>query len=120
MQTLDPPRARGRGVALRVLLVAALPLAFLGLVSRANEYRSWGGGGVDCDGPSLLVFAWPAAVVYALGALVFIRRCIRRFRVGPALAAVLCLLLVAGLAANIRAAHRELNDPDHRLVCEGP
>lgn len=119
MQTLVHPRVRRRGVALWVLLAAALPLAFLGLVSHANEYRSWGGSGVDCDGPALLMFAWPAAVVYTFGALVFIRRAIRRFRVGPALAAVLCVLLVVGLAANIRAAHRELNDPGYRLVCEG-
>jgi hypothetical protein len=118
MTTRLHPPARRRGVALRVLLAAGLPLAVLGLVSRANEYESWGGSGVDCDGPFLLVFAWPAAVVYAVGALVFVRRSIRRFRWGSAVAALACVLLAAGLAANIRAAYRELNGPDHRLVCE--
>ena len=113
-----PAKTRWPNVALWLMLAAALPFAFIALVSHANEYASWGGGGVDCDGPYLLVYAWPAAVVYALGAIVFIRRAIRRFRWGAAVAALLCVLLVAGLAAQIRAASRELNDPDHRLVCE--
>lgn len=95
-----------------------LPVAFLGLALLPNEYESWGGSGVDCDGPFLLVFAVPAAVVYALLTLVFGIRTVRRRDWVPGLGALFCVLLAVGLWGNIREARAELADPDHRLVCD--
>lgn len=111
------PSDRARSVALWGTLALFLPLAFVGLVLSANEYRAWGGSGVDCDGPMLLGAAVPAAVVYTLGALVLARRAHGRRSWGAGLAAVLCVAIVALLGLNIRSALRELNDPAHREVC---
>jgi hypothetical protein len=102
----------------RAVFVLFLPVAFLGLLLLPNEYRSWGGSGVDCDGPFLLTFAVPAAIVYALLGLVFMRRALVLRSWVSAVAVVFCALLVAGLWGNIREARVELADPDHRLVCE--
>jgi hypothetical protein len=109
---------RWRQAAPWAALVLFLPVAVLGLTLLPNEYESWGGSGVDCDGPYLLVFAGPAAVVYALLTLVFGVRAVRRRDWAPGLGALLSALLVAGLWGNIREARAELADPDHRLVCE--
>jgi hypothetical protein len=123
---VDPGAAgrRRRGAAaLRraapwMLLALFLPVAMLGLVILPNEYERWGGGGVDCDGPMLLVFAIPAAVACSLLALVFIRRAVRRRSWVPALAALVCAVLVPPLVANIHAARAEQTDPDYQQVCE--
>lgn len=111
-------RLRWRQAAPWAVFVLFLPVAFGGLLLLPNEYESWGGSGVDCDGPFLLVFAVPAAVVYALLTLVFGVRSVRRRDWVPGLGALLSVLLVAGLWGNLREARAELADPDHRLVCE--
>jgi hypothetical protein len=100
------------------VFVLFLPVAFLGLVLLPNEYRSWGGSGVDCDGPFLRVFAIPAAIVYALLGSIFIARALMLRSWAAGVAVVFCGLLVAGLCNNIRKAQAELEDPDHRQVCE--
>lgn len=112
-------RGQWRERAPWVFFVLFLPVAFMGLILLPNEYRSWGGSGVDCDGPFLLVFAIPAAIVYAFLGLVFTGRMLmlRSWIAGVAL--VCCGLLVAGLWGNIRQAHAELEDPGHRQVCGG-
>jgi len=116
-----PPAGRGRWRkrAPWIVLVLFLPVAFLGLVTHANEYKSWGGGGVDCDGPFLLVLAEPAAIVYAILAVIFIRRALVRRSWMSGVAVVFCAALVAGLLGNIREARAELKDPGYREVCEG-
>ncbi len=114
---MNDRRRRWLNVLFWALLVGTLPLAFLVLISLPNEYRSWGGSGVDCDGPAVAVLGYPVAVVYSFGALVFIRRALRRFRWGPAVAAVLCLALVWGQVAKIREAEREVRDPGYQEVC---
>jgi hypothetical protein len=114
-----PRRFHWRAAAPWIAFVLFLPLAFLGLISQANEYGSWGAGGVDCDGPLLLMFAVPAAIAYALLALVFTRRAVMLRSWVSALAVVCCALLVAGLGSNIRSAQAELEDPGYREVCEG-
>jgi hypothetical protein len=108
---------RWRSVALWTVLLLGLPLAFLGLVVPANKYESWGGSGVDCDGPALLMFAIPAAVVYALGALVFIRRAVRRRWTGDVLMAVACIALVVALVNNIGNARREQGESSYQETC---
>lgn len=113
-----PGRNRWRGAAPWLALALGLPLAVMGLALQANEYRSWGGSGVDCNGPFLLVFAVPAAIVYAFLALVFLGRVLVLRSWTAALAAAFSVLLVAGLWENIRQARAELSDPDHQLVCE--
>lgn len=114
-----PRRFRWRRAAPWIAFVLFLPVALLGLMLRANEHRAWGGSGVDCDGPLLLVFAIPAAIAYAFLALVFTRRAVALRSWASGAAVVLCGLLVAGLGSNIRAAQAELEDPGHRQVCGG-
>jgi hypothetical protein len=36
-------------------LVVGLPIVVLGQLP-ANGYKAWGGGGIDCDGPGLVLF----------------------------------------------------------------
>jgi hypothetical protein len=100
------------------VLILFLPLAFMGVVALPNERTSWGGGGVDCDGPAAIVMAaWPSAIVYGVAALVFTRRALRRRSWGGGVGALLCLLLVAALARNIVAANREAATPSYREIC---
>jgi hypothetical protein len=107
-----------RGVVFWGVLILSLPLAFLGVVGMANEYASWGGGGVDCDGPAAIWFsALPAVVVYGLAALVFIRRAFRRRGWGAGVGALACLLLVLALANNLGNAYREASQPYYSEVC---
>lgn len=113
-----PGPAPLRGMVPWGVLALFLPPAFMGIVALPNEYRSWGGSGVDCDGPLLVTWAVPAAVVHAVDALVFISRVFRHRSPGAGVAAAACLLLVAGLVANVGAARRETKDPDYRLVCQ--
>ena len=94
-----------------------LPVALMGLLLLPNEYESWGGSGVDCDGPFLLVFAVPAAIAYALLGLLFTGRAVMLRDWTSGLAVLVCALLVAGLWTNIRKAQAELEDPGYRQVC---
>ena len=112
-----PRRFRRRPAAPWTVFALFLPVALLGLMLQANEYRAWGGSGVDCDGPFLLVFAIPAAIVYAVLALVFTRRAVMLRSWGSGVAVILCGVLAAGLWSNVRAARAELEDPGHRQVC---
>lgn len=100
------------------VLILFLPLAFVGLVALPNEYESWGGSGVDCDGPAAIALAaWPSVIVYGIAALVFIRRAFRRRSWTSGAAVVACALLLVGLAKNIRAADREAAEPSYREIC---
>lgn len=111
-------RISWRGILFWGVLVLFLPLAFVGLVALPNEYESWGGGGVDCDGPAaIMLAAWPTAIVYGLAGLVFILRAFRRRSWGAGVGALLCVLLVFGLTNNIRAAAREAAEPSYREIC---
>lgn len=103
-----------------IVFVLFLPAALFGLIIPANEYESWGGSGVDCDGPAAILFlAFPAAVAYALVAIALARRAIRLRGWIPGVAALFCVLLVALLARNIRAANAESADPVNQEVCAG-
>jgi|JI6StandDraft_1071083.scaffolds.fasta_scaffold367466_2 hypothetical protein len=98
-------------------MLLGLPLAALGLLLLPNEYESWGGAGVDCDGPSLLLFSVPAVALYLICAIAFIRRGLLN-RAWPSFAAaIVCVLLVGLLGANSIAAVKELQRPDHRASC---
>jgi hypothetical protein len=109
-----------RGVVFWGVLILFLPLAFLGVVVPANEYASWGGGGVDCDGPAGIWFsAVPAMIVYGLAALVFIHRAFRRRSWGAGMGALACLLLVLALANNLGNAYREAAQPYYSELCLG-
>jgi hypothetical protein len=111
-------RITWRGILFWGVLVLCLPLAFVGLFAAPNEYASWGGSGVDCDGPAGIVLAaWPSLIVYGLAALVLGLRASRRRSWAAGAGALLCLLLVAGLVRNIRAANREATAPGYRETC---
>lgn len=101
-----------------IVFVLFLPAALLGIALPANEYESWGGSGVDCDSPAAIVgLALVAGTAYALVAIVFIRRAIRRRGWVPGVAALFCVALLALLARNVRAANAEAADPNHQEVC---
>ncbi len=112
---------RWQNVVLWGALILSLPVALLGMLLPANEYASWGGSGVDCDGPAAVVIAaFTAIIVYGLAGLVFIRRTVRGRRWGAGLAAVACIALVAGLGNNWRNANREADTEHYRQVCVDP
>jgi hypothetical protein len=97
-----------------------VPAAFFGIVVPPNEYESWGGSGVDCDSPAVILgLGAPAAAAYVLIALVLARRALHRRAWVPGVGALACVLLVALLARNLRAATAETADPIHQEVC-GP
>jgi uncharacterized YccA/Bax inhibitor family protein len=97
------------------VLIAALPLALLGAVSVANEYRAMGVDALDCDGPiGVLIFAVPAILIYGTGAIMNARRFRRRRAL---VAACLCGLICVPLAINIAAAFKESRRPDVREGC---
>ncbi|WP_293798765.1 hypothetical protein [uncultured Bosea sp.] len=97
------------------VLIAALPLAMLGAVSEANEYRAMGVDALDCDGPlGVLLFSVPAILIYAAGGILNARRFRRR---RSAMVACLCGLICVPLTVNIGAALRESNRPDVRDGC---
>lgn len=100
-----------------VLLVLGLPLAAVGLLLLPNEYESWGGSGVDCDGPFLLVFALPALAIYLVCSFALLRRTVLAKSWMAAIAALFCLALVVALGANGFSAIKELQRPDHRASC---
>lgn len=112
---------RWQNVVLWGALILGLPFALLGIVLYPNEYASWGGGGVDCDGPvGVVAAAFVAILVYAPAGLVFLRRAVRGRRWGAGLAAAACIVLVAGLANNWRNANREAATEHYRQVCLDP
>lgn len=91
------------------VLVLALPIAFLGLMP-ANEYKAWGGGGIDCDGPGPVLFFGIAAIaVYLTGALLNGRHFRKPARL---LISAACVLVCLALVPNVVDAFREqrLND----------
>ena len=100
-----------------VLLVLGLPLAAFGLLLPPNEYESWGGSGVDCDGPFLLAFALPALAIYLVCSIALSRRTVLARSWPAAIAALFCLALVLALGANGLSAINELRRPDHRASC---
>jgi hypothetical protein len=85
-------------------LVVALPIAVLGLMP-ANEYKAWGGGGIDCDGPGLVVFFGVAAlVIYGAGAVLNGRHFGKPLRL---LVAGACVLVCLALIPNVADALKE-------------
>ncbi len=109
MTETSHPRRRIWAFLGYAILVAALPVAVMGLMP-ANEYKAWGGDGIDCDGPGLVFFfSGLGLAFYAAGALVNGRHFRRPVRLVVACA---CLLICAALAANLITAIREqrLND----------
>lgn len=112
---------RWQNVVLWGALILGVPFAFFGTVLHANEYASWGGSGVDCDGPAAIVTAAFAGIlVYGPAGIVFIRRAVRGRRWGAGLAAAACIALVAGLANNWANANREAGTEHYRQVCLDP
>ena len=99
---MDKRAARYLGCLGYGVLIAALPIAFLGAIALVNEYKSWGLNAADCDGPGIvLMFSVPAIVIYGIGAVVNGRR----FRNGRNLTvALLCLAICVGLSFKIAAA----------------
>nr|WP_298098004.1 hypothetical protein [uncultured Shinella sp.] len=82
-----------------------LPVAVLGLLATPNEYRAMGVDAIDCDGPiSVLIFAVPALVVYAIASMMFLRRF---RRLGSFFPGVICGLICVGLIWNIGNAAQE-------------
>lgn len=110
----DPPR---RGLALLgyAALILALPLALFGLTP-ANEYESWGGAGVDCDGPGTVLFFAPLGLlIYGAGALLNGRHYRQPFKL---VVAMICLGICLTLSANIYSAIREQRiNEQHRETC---
>ena len=84
-------------------------MAFLGLLP-ANEYKAWGGGGIDCDGPGpVLFFGAVAIAIYGAGVVLNGRHFTRPARLLIAGAcAFVCLALVPNVADAIR--EQRLND----------
>ena len=100
-----------------VLLVLGLPLAALGLLLLPNKYESWGGSGIDCDGPILLVFSLPALAIYLACAIALARRALLAKNLSAAVAALVCLTLIVALGENSFLAVKELRRPDHLASC---
>ena len=102
---LDPKR-RGLRLLGWGVLVLALPLALLAALMPANEYRATLGiDAVDCDGPfAIAMFAVPALLIYGAGVVLNGMRWRRRLN---AVAAVLCFLICALVAANLVRATAE-------------
>ena len=87
------------------LLLLALPVAIFGSVLPANEYKEWGIGALDCDGPiGVYVFAVPALVVYGAGLAINALRWRKRANL---VVAILCLLTCLFLITNLVRAARE-------------
>jgi hypothetical protein len=85
-------------------LVVALPVALMGLMP-ANEYKAWGGDGIDCDGPGLVFFfAGFGLILYGAGAFVNGRNLRKPIRLAVS---VICLLICVALAVNLLSAIRE-------------
>ncbi|KAF1056403.1 MAG: hypothetical protein GAK44_00251 [Pseudomonas delhiensis] len=101
-----------------ILLVLGLPLASMGILLDANEYRSWGGAGVDCDGPAVVaLFAVPALLIYVACTLAFLRHAISGKSWLAALACTASLMLSILLANNLHTAWVETQSADFLEVC---
>jgi len=99
---LDKDAARYLGCLGYAILVAALPLAFLGAIALVNEYTSSGLNAVDCDGPGIvLMFSVPAIIIYGVGGFVNGRRFRKRLNL---MVAMLCLVIWVGLSFKVAAA----------------
>ena len=99
---VDKGAARNLGCLGYAILLAALPLAFLGAIALVNEYKSSGLNAADCDGPgTVLMFSIPAVVIYGIGAVLNGRRFRNRRNM---IVALLCLALCAGLSFKVAAA----------------
>ena len=105
----EPPPRRRKWLGIAVL-IAALPIALLGIVTPANEYRAWGLDAVDCDGPlGVMLFAVPGLLIYGVGAVAYGSRYRSRLNlVVTGICLVLCLFLGANLMDAVKA--RGLND----------
>lgn len=108
---MEQPNRAGRHWAILgyAALVLALPLVFVGMMP-ANEYKAWGGAGIDCDGPGpVLLFGVAALAVYLVGAVLNGRHFRKPARL---LIAAICALICLVLAPNIVDAAREqrIND----------
>ncbi|WP_018425913.1 hypothetical protein [Hoeflea sp. 108] len=106
----EPNRVRRRWAVFGyAVLVAALPIAFLGLLP-ANEYKAWGGGGIDCDGPGpVLFFGAVAIAIYGAGVVLngrHFRRPARLLIAGAC--ALVCLAMVPNVADAVR--EQRIND----------
>ncbi|WP_107676508.1 hypothetical protein [Agrobacterium sp. LAD9] len=87
------------------VLIAVFPVAFIGIVGTANEYRAIGIDGIDCDGPaSVLLFAVPAMAEYGISGAIFFYRFRRR---GSLILGITCGLICLGLLWNIWGAIAE-------------
>ncbi|KJF72761.1 hypothetical protein [Agrobacterium arsenijevicii] len=87
------------------ILIAMLPVAFLGMVGTANEYRAIGVDAADCDGPlSVLLFAVPAMAVYGVSGSIFLYRFRRR---SSLITGIICGLIFAALLWNVGGAVAE-------------
>ncbi|MBB6467533.1 hypothetical protein HNQ96_003414 [Aminobacter lissarensis] len=102
---IEPKRPRHLAAILGyTALVAGLPIAVLGLMP-ANEYKAWGGGGIDCDGPGLvLFFGLLGLAIYGAGAVLNGRHFGKPFRL---LVAGICVLVCLALIPNFADALRE-------------
>lgn len=115
-----PRSSRWRAALPWMAFVLFLPVAFLGLMVPVNEYRGWGGSGVDCDGPTVvLMFAVPAAIAYVFLGLLFTGRAWVLRNAASGIAMILCALLLAGLWPRIREAQAALEDRDYLQTCGG-
>lgn len=98
-----------------VALIAMSPVAIIGIVGTANEYRAIGVDAIDCDGPaSVLIFAVPALMVYAAATFIFLKR---RGRRRVLVLGALCGLISLGLIWNIGNAATEQWRNDKQHVC---
>ncbi|GAA2837326.1 hypothetical protein EDC40_106207 [Aminobacter aminovorans] len=85
-------------------LVVGLPIVVLGLLP-ANEYKVWGGGGIDCDGPGLVLFLGLLGLaIYGAGAVLNGRQFRKPLWL---LVAGICVLVCLALMPNIADALRE-------------
>lgn len=100
----------------RLVLIAVFPLALLGSLLSANEYRGQGIDAIDCDGPiGVLLFAVPAILICMWGLwLIAFRPSYARYRWVTAL--LICLLCLP-LAANIVNAAGEMSKNAREAAC---
>lgn len=103
MTEQKPPR-RLLAILGYTALLAALPIALLGLLP-VNEYKAWGGAGIDCDGPGpVLFFGALALAIYGAGAVLNGRHLRKPLRL---LVAGICVLVCLALIPNVADAVRE-------------
>ncbi len=103
----------------RIIMVAALPVAFLAVVLLPNEYLAAGIDGVaDCDGPlGVMMFAVPSYIMYGIGVVRLGVQAVLQRNLCSAMTALLCIVVLVLISPNAGKAYREHSSLLHQQSC---